>query len=68
MPSQGWAGGKPPTDTLKCAVCLVRDKASRDAVTQIGGTLLCLEHAMWIPVPVTPPMARTNMILHPDDE
>lgn len=54
MPSQGWAGSKAPSPTLKCAVCIVRDGAFRDAITQIQGSLVCLEHAKWLPLPTRP--------------
>lgn len=46
MPAQGWAGAQQPVNgILKCAVCIVRDDRFTDAITQIQGNLVCLEHA-----------------------
>ncbi len=43
MPGQGWAGSKPVTDKWLCAVC-ARDGRNVGAVTQVQGTMVCLEH------------------------
>lgn len=48
MPSQGWAGSQAPAPKQNCAVCLIHDDIYRNAVTQVDGTLVCLQHAKWI--------------------
>lgn len=50
MPAQGWAGAQAETPKLKCAVC-ARNGKLIDPITQISGTLVCLEHCAWIVLP-----------------
>lgn len=52
--AQGWAGNQSPSEGLKCALCL-KDDRSVPAVTQVAGTLVCLKHVKWLPLPVVPP-------------
>ena len=43
--AQGWAGNQAPAPTLNCAICIVREDRAIPAVTQVKGTLTCLQHA-----------------------
>jgi hypothetical protein len=52
--AQGWAGNATRPEAPKCALCIKEGK-SIDAVTQVTGTLVCLAHVEWIPLPVNPP-------------
>ena len=52
MPSRGWAGAQATGEVWKCFVCLQEDNASRAAVTQVLGTMVCMQHVGWIPLNV----------------
>ena len=56
----GWAGSQATREGWKCFLCLQENNASRDAVTQVMGTMVCLEHASWLPINVYRPKEKKS--------